>query len=543
MSSIPGLTLRDRRLVAASGVAGLVLAAGWWMAVLLAGSARLDGRLLVLLVRPERLLGWAGARNQQLFFVLFFIGGALLLAALALGLARVLRRGPTVASALLVIAAISHAVVGAFPNDARLYQESPVRGVAGAVLVPCLAAGVVLAGVGLGRIGRRVASRLTVVAGVAIAWVALVAIVLAAIGGAPQPQLAGVVVVEALATPWYAGIGLWLLLSAARAGNEVRGVPASRALRTADVALGTLGAAVTLLTVLAAGVVVGPTAATQLSGGTSTGTMRQGAVVRTYRLHRPPAAAARPGLVIVLHGAYGDGYQAEVQSGFDAQADRLSWVAAYPDGVADGWDTFGDDPSWGQHPGVDDVAFIAALIDRLEATDRVDPSRVYVTGFSRGAMMSYRIGCELSSRVAAIAPVSGNMATASGSALAVDCRPSRPVSVLTIHGSADPIVPVQGGHTDITYAPLSDVALKWRELNGCGDRAAVAVAGPSTTTAWQCAGRSTVITRVVAGGVHAWPGSVANQVVTPNAPDRSFDATALIADFFVAHPAASATAP
>src|SRR5262249_35110809 len=145
-------------------------------------------------------------------------------------------------------------------------------------------------------------------------------------------------------------------------------------------------------------------------------------------------------------------------------------------------------------------------------------------GISRGGMMSYRIGCELSSRVAAIAPVAGNMATITGSAMRVPCRPDRPGSVLAIHGTSDPIVPLEGGRTDIIYAPLGEVMLKWRELDLCADSSAVSVSGPSTTTAWRCSQGSTVAMRVVSGGGHAWP---RKGIIGSNTPDRSFDASSV----------------
>jgi polyhydroxybutyrate depolymerase len=228
----------------------------------------------------------------------------------------------------------------------------------------------------------------------------------------------------------------------------------------------------------------------------------------------------------------------ESDSGFDRQADRLGWVAVYPDGVADGWDTFGSTAKWGKHPGADDVAFVSALIDRLEASDGVDPGRVYVTGLSRGGMMSYRLGCALSDRIAALAPVSGNMATVSGSA-DVPCSIARPVSVLAIHGTADGVIPLDGGKVDITFSPMADVIAKWRTLDGCADRSTSGVDGPSTTTTWDCAKGSTVSTRIVTGGWHTWP-RVSGALASVGGSPDSFDASRLIADFFVAHPRAPA---
>jgi len=264
-----------------------------------------------------------------------------------------------------------------------------------------------------------------------------------------------------------------------------------------------------------------PVVMAQLSGRTQVERIHADMVDRTYRVYRPARELARPGLVIVLHGSFGGGFQMESMTSFDDQADRLGWIAVYPDGVADGWDAFGSGPTWGKHPGADDVAFIRALIDHFKATDAVDPDRVYVTGLSRGGMMTYRLGCELSATVAAIAPVSGNMATASGSA-DVPCELAEPVSVLAVHGTADATIPIAGGKVDILFSPMADVIARWRSLDGCNGSPTSTVDGVATMTVWSCVSGSTVSTRILAGGCHCWPG----------------DVSALIADFFVAHPRA-----
>ena len=108
--------------------------------------------------------------------------------------------------------------------------------------------------------------------------------------------------------------------------------------------------------------------------------------------------------------------------------------------------------------------------------------------------MTYRLGCELSDVLAAIAPVSGNMATASGSA-DVPCTPSNPVSVLAIHGTADGTIPIAGGKVDIIFSPMADVIARWRSLDGCADASTVALDGSTTATTWACAGGSNVATR------------------------------------------------
>jgi polyhydroxybutyrate depolymerase len=196
--------------------------------------------------------------------------------------------------------------------------------------------------------------------------------------------------------------------------------------------LGVLAAGTVTLVVTAAVVLVGPPTFVQWTGRIETGTLKHGELARTYRVHRSARHEARPGLVVDLHSARTNGFLEELATRFDGQAERLGWIVVYPDGFADGWEPYG----CCQHPGVDDVAFLAEIVSRLEATDDIDPERVYVTGLSRGGVMAYRLACELSSRLAAIAPVAGNMADANGDVRAVSCRPDRPVSVLAIHGSA-----------------------------------------------------------------------------------------------------------
>jgi polyhydroxybutyrate depolymerase len=375
----------------------------------------------------------------------------------------------------------------------------------------------------------------------AILAVALWATVWASVSGASEPQLLAVEPVEFLLSVWAAAAGASLLGRAGLFGGRSARLPrlplsaVARPGRKAALLFPVLAAAI--LVVTAGGFVQSyrPVVEAQLAGRVQVERLHADAVDRTVRVYRPASELAKPGLVIVLHGSFGGGFRMEADSGFDAQADRLGWVAAYPDGVADGWDTFGSTDKWGQHPGADDVEFISNLIDRLEASDAVDPNRVYVTGLSRGGMMTYRLGCELSDRIAAIAPVSGNMATVAGSA-DVPCTLSRPVSVFAIHGTADGVIPIGGGKVDITYSPFADVIARWRSMDGCGgDIAGTATDGPSTTTTWSCSAGTTVEQRVVTGGGHTWP-RVLGKLASDGGWVDSFDASRLIADFFVSHP-------
>ena len=481
-----------------------------------------------LVSRPERLFG-AGHDLSPLY-----LWPALLVLPLRVFAERLEHRKiARVALAVAVIALFGRVVVAAAaPTDSSLYQVSQLRGLGAMVMLVCLPAALALFAVAGGR--RPATLRwLTAITAIAMVWVAVWVAVWSVRSGALQPQLWAVEPVEGLAAFWAAAVGTWLIGWPDAGRSRLPTIPSPG--RKAAVVFALVGAIGVVAVSADYAVAVGPTVVAQLTGRTSVDTIRVGDFDRTYRVYRPSQVGAAPGLVIVLHGVFGSGFQAESSTGFDAQADRLGWLVAYPDGVLDGWDAFGDTPYWGRHPGVDDVAFVRGLIDRLSASNRLDPDRIYVTGFSRGAMMTYRLGCELSGRVAAIAPVSGNMATADGSAAGVPCQLSSPVSVFAIHGTADGSIPIAGGRVDIAYAPMTDVIARWRTLDGCQGAGMVAADGSSTTTIWACSGGATVATRIADGGVHAWPGAVAPPYLTSAAAD-AFDASRLIADFFVAHP-------
>jgi polyhydroxybutyrate depolymerase len=293
------------------------------------------------------------------------------------------------------------------------------------------------------------------------------------------------------------------------------------------------------------GLIFAPTLVAQVQGKVTIETFQQGSITRSYRVYRPSSVNPHPGLVLMLTGAHATGFVQEVGSNFDAQADRLHWIVVYPEPVtqSDGWDAYG----CCSHQGADDLAFLSRIIDHLEATDKVDPHRVYVAGISRGGMMAYKVACELSSKIAAIASVEGNMADKDGSIQRVHCLPTHPISLLAIHGTADREVPVGGGKSlvsqeSIAYAPLNDVIGKWRALDACGSHSSVRVSGPLTATTWSCQGGSNVELQLLSGGVHSWPGTLVGLLLGLYAgglpslgPEASLDASRVIADFFEAH--------
>lgn len=165
---------------------------------------------------------------------------------------------------------------------------------------------------------------------------------------------------------------------------------------------------------------------------------------RSYRLHVPDGVTPEGPvpLVLVFHGGGSTALVMERESGFSALADREGFIAVYPEGVGRSWnDGRGEGSTPAVRQGIDDVQFVRRLIDVLVAEYQGDRGRVYATGISNGAILSHLLAIRLADRIVAIAPVAGGLADP----LAQAFHPSRPVSVLALQGTDDPLVPYSGG--------------------------------------------------------------------------------------------------
>jgi polyhydroxybutyrate depolymerase len=266
-----------------------------------------------------------------------------------------------------------------------------------------------------------------------------------------------------------------------------------------------------------------------------------GGIPRTYSLHVPAGVRGPSGLVVNLHAAGATGQQQAALTHYDAVSDAHGFVVVYPDGVDLSW-ADGRGASQPDRQGIDDVGFITALVGKLTADFGIDPGRVFATGLSAGAFMANRLACERADVFAAIAPVAGTL----GSDVA--CNPSRPVSVLQTHGTADPVVPFgggamtgRGGDSNIVSAPA--LVERWRQVDGCRDIPAQDVLpdtgdGTVTTrfTSSACSAGTTVESIRIDGGGHTWPNApvfLSEQMV--GATTHSFDASEASWQFFDAH--------
>lgn len=236
-------------------------------------------------------------------------------------------------------------------------------------------------------------------------------------------------------------------------------------------------------------------------------------VERTYRVHLPETAVRSAGLpvLIVLHGGGGNGKQVEHSTGFSQLADKEGFIAVYPNGSGRTklltWNAY-NCCAFAYETNVDDVGFISALIDELIVDYRVDPSRISVTGHSNGAMMTFRLACELSDKIAAAAPNAGALNTDT-------CAPASPVPILIMNGEADENVPVAGGRSEGVGVASQDERIDrptahavdtWVAANGCAGSPTVENTPNALVTSWtECSASSEVEQILIHGWAHRWP--------------------------------------
>ena len=280
--------------------------------------------------------------------------------------------------------------------------------------------------------------------------------------------------------------------------------------------------------------------------GQSTGALTVGGQQRTYRLYRPAGLTSAAPLVVFLHGAAGSGRQAEAAYGWDAEADSGKFLVAYPDGVGHTWNVDSDCCGAAARDDVDDVGFITRLAGSFGSL--VDNSRIFATGISNGAMMAYRLACD-TKIFAAIGPDSGTMIN--------NCAHPVPLSIIHIHGTADGIIPYNGGPGRLDNAgagsrlpakidgpSIPSLIATWRKTDDCG-AARSTTAGPVTTSTATCPGGRAVELITIAGAGHQWPGGrtapVLERILHLDPPSTALQATPTIWKFFAAHPRTGAS--
>jgi polyhydroxybutyrate depolymerase len=268
-------------------------------------------------------------------------------------------------------------------------------------------------------------------------------------------------------------------------------------------------------------------------------------VSRTYSVYMPESyrATVPAPILLVFHGAGSNSEAMAGLTGLDKVADRAGFLVVYPQGLDYRWHS-GLDTGGGAAAKVDDLGFVHALLTRLESDYAVDRQRVYATGFSNGAFFTQRLACAMTEAFAAVASVSGQMSQA----LSKVCKPTRPISVLLVHGTADPIVPYDGDSVPGSRGTLLSVAATadfWKHADACprgGDSVKLHDASPDDGTHVRreehagCAAGTEVTLYTVKHGGHTWPdGPQYDQVSVIGKVSHALDASATIWEFLARH--------
>lgn len=303
---------------------------------------------------------------------------------------------------------------------------------------------------------------------------------------------------------------------------------------------------------------------------------------RTFLVHLPRGYNPKNKypVVLILHDADNDALDMVRLSRFDATADEHGVIAVYPNALRRRWTNFEEDSQQqnrggygGRHGGMgggmggggmgrgrggqgggggrgagrrtsNDLAFFNAMLDQLDTEYSVDDNRVFATGFSDGGFMDFQLGCNLANRIAAIAPVGAEMAKSQEEF----CKnwTFRPVALLMINGTEDPVLPYRGRSTAPATISAPDTAKDWAKTAGCSKSAQRTTLPPRASGGLQtnvdsygdCTQGAEVLLYSIVDGGHFWPGGE-QPYVPANKIGRSSDdleANEVIWKFFAAHP-------
>jgi polyhydroxybutyrate depolymerase len=282
--------------------------------------------------------------------------------------------------------------------------------------------------------------------------------------------------------------------------------------------------------------------AAQPGPGPALALVSSGGLERSYYVHVPPGLAAPAPAVMLFHGGLGDGLDAERLSGLSAAAEAAGFVAILPNSAGGQW----NDGRATTQSGIDDLAFVEAVLRDATLRHGVDPTRVFAAGMSNGGMFVQRLACERAELLRGAAVVAANMPAD----LAPACAPARPLPIAFFHGTADQIMPFAGGEIAtgrLRRAGAGGAVLSRAETLGLWARAfgcrAAALPLPlpdraddgtraSLETVSGCAGGVQIAAFTIEGGGHTWPGSQGGRSRLAGLASQDISATAEIVAFF-----------
>jgi polyhydroxybutyrate depolymerase len=295
-------------------------------------------------------------------------------------------------------------------------------------------------------------------------------------------------------------------------------------------------------TVLAAALAV------SASRGDSEKTINVDGVEREYYVHIPREydGFEPVPLVLALHGGGGEGDKMDRLTGFNDVADEEGFIVVYPQGINGRWNDGRYVPSLLPVEPPDDVSFLGELVKQLSVDYDIDENRVYATGISNGAFMSYRLAVEYPDVFAAVAGVAAQVSVS----LKDKYPPERPIAVMMVLGDRDPLVPYEGGEINLFGIKRGEVlsakesVAMWTENNGCSETPVTTYyedidGGDSSVARRDEYGSDTgadVVLITIEGGGHTWPGGwqyISEKIVGKT--NRDINASLVIWEFLEEH--------
>lgn len=247
-------------------------------------------------------------------------------------------------------------------------------------------------------------------------------------------------------------------------------------------------------------------------------TIQNDGLTRGYSIYVPASYDGTTNfpLLFNLHGGGGTNSAWQVSADMRPIADTADFILVYPQARPDPSD--GNSFNWiPKVPGTfDDVPFFSSLIDTIASNYQIDQNRIYACGYSLGGDMSFELGCKLSNRIAAIAPVARTMQANPNSF----CSPVHPTGVLTILGTNDLVSPYNGivfGGIEY-YISAAATHRYWATRNNCDTTATMSAVSPSVERyTWSTSSGCAYVEELkVIGGGHDWPGSFGNMTIDAN---------------------------
>jgi polyhydroxybutyrate depolymerase len=268
---------------------------------------------------------------------------------------------------------------------------------------------------------------------------------------------------------------------------------------------------------------------------------------RRYLLYVPASydwTAPQP-LVLFFHGGGGGMFQAMEDYNWQQKADQEGFALAFMHGssrrggnLINTWNA-GECCAYARDNNIDDVTYTRRVVSDIQSYLSIDQEKIFATGFSNGAMMTYRLACEASDLFAAIAPVSGTDNT-------ISCNPANPISIIHIHARDDEAAKFDGGSgrqfestadwvTD--FRSVADTMEIWLVYNQLSDESERVFENPGASCDLYTSGMTSVAMQLCAleTGGHTWPGGPAAGRRSGVVPSQALDATAVIWDFFVTY--------